>query len=60
MDTEILKMAIRARRTILRLWNPAKLHTKRYKLLCRAMGVIKADRIEMAIINPTDKNWDRV
>lgn len=62
-----INAAIRARQKMFSIWDPDVMHTKRMKLLIKAYGIIKADRMEDAIMNENGGGstisqalWDRV
>jgi hypothetical protein len=60
MDTEILAVAIKARHKIQDLWDPAKFKLPRNKLYAKTRGLVQADRLELAVVEPTKANWSRV
>ena len=62
-----INAAIRARQKMFSIWNPDVMHTKRMKLLIKTYGIVKADRMEDAILNENGDGstisqtlWDRV
>ena len=62
-----IKAAIRARQKMFSIWDPDVMHTKSMKLLIKAYSVVKADRMEDAIMHengdgcPANQRlWDRV
>ncbi len=62
-----IKAAIRARQKMFSIWDPDVMHTQRMKLLVKAYSVIKADRMEDAIMHEngdgtpaSQRLWDRI